>query len=115
LPWIRISLSGYQFIEARSLHHAEKLVVAENFDLFLLDVHFDDSKATELVNIIRRNEAYAETPIVIVRIAPSEFLRQVRETMVLLRRLERINGYLEVFDDESSQTKLRNCIAIHLS
>jgi len=113
-PWIRAALSGYALIEASSFERAETAILEESIDLFLLEVHFDDSRATELVNIIRRNTQHLCTPIIIVRLAPSELLGPIRQTMISLIALSRINDYIEFRSDKLSDEYIANCIARYL-
>jgi hypothetical protein len=97
LPLVRAALAGYQLVSVSSIEHAEQLLVenAEAIDLFLIGILFDDSRAMELIRMIRLDINNHATPILMVRLMPSqheEMLRHVMETMIALGT---ISDYLE--------------------
>ncbi|MDR3617356.1 MAG: hypothetical protein P4L53_27615 [Candidatus Obscuribacterales bacterium] len=95
LPYVTQALAGYDLRIASSLKEAERMTLADGIDLFVLGIHFEDSRATEFANIIRRSEAHAKTPIILVRILPSTIEKFIRSSTNGLKASGIITDFLE--------------------
>ncbi len=61
-----------KIIEAESGFDALRVLPQHDFDLVITDINMPDINGLELVSFIRRNEKYAEIPLVIVSTEGSE-------------------------------------------
>ncbi|MBA4027129.1 MAG: hypothetical protein C0473_02705 [Cyanobacteria bacterium DS3.002] len=87
------ALAGYDLITTSRLVEAERMVVEGGIDLFVVGVHFEDSRGLELVEFIRKDVAHA--PIIVVRYKSSEIADLLRQTIEAVRRVKAINAYVE--------------------
>jgi len=58
--------SAVKIVEAESGFEALRILPRESFDLIVTDINMPDINGLELVSFIRRNEKYADIPLVIV-------------------------------------------------
>ena len=56
LPAIRQALSGYELVEVTTFELANRMLMEDGFKLVVVGIHFDDSRAIELINILRQDE-----------------------------------------------------------
>ena len=61
-----------KIVEAESGFEALRFLPREDFDLIVTDINMPDINGLELVSFIRKNEKYAEIPLVIVSTEGSE-------------------------------------------
>jgi two-component system chemotaxis response regulator CheY len=61
-----------KIVEAESGFEALRFLPREHFDLVVTDINMPDINGLELVSFIRRNEKYADIPLVIVSTEGSE-------------------------------------------
>ena len=64
--------SPVKIVEAESGFEALRFLPREDFDLIVTDINMPDINGLELVSFIRRNEKYADIPLVIVSTEGSE-------------------------------------------
>jgi DNA-binding NtrC family response regulator len=107
LPVLEAAFCGYELIMVTRLAEAERLVLEDGIDMFIIGVHFDDSRATELVKFIRSQSAHAETPIMIVKLLPSGLPHLVRRSMEMMKLVKSISEYLELDADLHAEGKIR--------
>jgi two-component system chemotaxis response regulator CheY len=61
-----------KIVEAESGFEALRFLPREDFDLIVTDINMPDINGLELVSFIRRNEKYADIPLIIVSTEGSE-------------------------------------------
>lgn len=62
--------------EAETGFEALKLLPSEHFDLIITDINMPDINGLELINFVKKNEAYQNIPMIIVSTERSEEDRQ---------------------------------------
>lgn len=95
-PAVEEALDGYDLLIVRSVQEAVQCFGKNDIDFFMVGILFDDSKALEFIKIIRAEQKYADTPILVVRLMPTmheEMLRTVMETMLAAKV---VKNYFEI-------------------
>lgn len=100
------ALDGYDVAKATTLTAAERLVKANSFELFVIGIHLDDSQALTLIKSIREN-GHQTTPIIIVRLLPSEMEKTLRSTIEVMKPIYKISAYLELERDPNAAKGIR--------
>jgi response regulator RpfG family c-di-GMP phosphodiesterase len=114
LPPICAALHGHELLQTTTSQQAEKLITEDGIELFVIGIHFDDSRAMELVKQIRTDKKHEHTPIIMIRITPSEIVAFLRQTMDTMKSLKVIDDYLEVDNDPLAEVKIKNLVNKHL-
>lgn len=70
------ALGAYETVEAANGFEALRILPREKVDLIITDINMPDINGLELVNFIRNNENYKETPLFIISTEGSERDRQ---------------------------------------
>ncbi len=89
------ALAGLEVMQASTAQEAERLIVEDGIDLFILGIHFDDSRALQVITTIRLDEKHKKTPILVVRLSPSEHTEMLRMTLDTLIKLHVITDFIE--------------------
>lgn len=66
------AMGDYETVEAANGFEALRVLPREKVDLIITDINMPDINGLELVNFIRTNETYRETPLVIISTEGSE-------------------------------------------
>lgn len=66
------ALGDYETVEAANGFEALRILPREKVDLIITDINMPDINGLELVNFIRNNENYKETPLFIISTEGSE-------------------------------------------
>ncbi len=115
LPQIRAALLGHEVLETATIRQAQRLIVEDGIELFLIGIHFDDSRAIELVNYIRLDQRHRKTPIAITRLTPTDMANFIRQIMDGLKRRQTISEYLELEGDPLAAAKIKDAVTMLLS
>jgi response regulator RpfG family c-di-GMP phosphodiesterase len=102
------ALYGYRLLKATNKHEAEALVINDSIDLFVVSIHFDDSRAVELISFIRKHEKHDLRPIVVIRFMPAANTEVLRDTVNGLIKVGSVRSYLELEKDPDIIKKIRN-------
>ncbi len=108
------ALAGYDVAKATTLPAAERLAKTTEFDLFVIGIHLDDSQALTLIKFIREN-GHQVTPIIIVRLLPSEIEKTLRSTIEAMKPIYKIAAYLELERDKNAAKAIRAVVAKELA
>ncbi len=92
----RAILSGYDILVAETSKQALSLLENNHVDLIICGVHFDDSRALNLVTQIRKIKANEKTPVVIARLLPSELSKMLKQSVNVLQNELGISRYIEI-------------------
>lgn len=96
LPMVQQALEGYDLVVAQDFDHAQKLITDDDeFDLFVIGILFDDSKAMELIKIIRLDPTKHNIPILVTRFMPSQYEDMLRRVLDTMKALNTVSDYLE--------------------
>ena len=106
----KTALSGYEVVTVDNIQRAKHQVMEDGIDLFLLGIHFDDSRAIELVSFIRNDEKHKKTPIIIMRVLPTLMVDSLRTTINALIKTGTVSQYLEVEGDQDPVDKIRKAV-----
>lgn len=90
------ALDGLEVVPALRLQEAERLIVENGISLFVVGIHFDDSRAMQLITSIRTDENHKDTPILVVRLSPSEHEEMLRMSLDTLVKLNIVSEYIEM-------------------
>lgn len=89
-------LAGFEFQSTSTLDHALELLDSDlNFDLIVVGVHFDDSRAIDLLRETRAREQYASTPFLFIRTRPSSLSQVIEQSILALKGAFRVSGFIE--------------------
>ncbi len=111
MPRMRAALAGHELLETTTLQQSERLVIEDIIDLFVIGIHFDDSRTMELVKLIRLDPKHKETPILITRLTPSSMAEFIQQTMETMKSLRVVTDYLELEDDPMADVKIRDTVS----
>jgi hypothetical protein len=113
------ALAEYEIYDATTLEQAERLVVEDGISLFVVGIHFDDSRAGELIKFIRKDAKHKTTPILVLRTAASQVADYLRSTMDVMKSVQTISEYLELELEENPGPIIKEaaarCLANHSS
>ncbi|MBA3859120.1 MAG: hypothetical protein C0508_01250 [Cyanobacteria bacterium PR.023] len=89
-------LAEFDFRSAFTLDDALRILDSPmNFDLIIIGVHFDDSRAVDLLREIRSKPKYELTPILFIRTQPSSISQILEQSILSLKDAYRVNGLIE--------------------
>lgn len=94
------ALAGYELLLTTKLQEAERLLIENGIDLIVVGIHFDDSRAMELVKTARDSSSHKKTPIIVVRYWPSEHAQILRQTMEIMKSVRAVSAYIEADAEE---------------
>jgi PleD family two-component response regulator len=94
------ALAGYDVVPTTTLQEAERMLIENGIDLIVIGIHFDDSRAMELVKYVRDSSSHKKTPIIVVRYWPSDHAKILRQTMDIMKSVHAISAYIEADADE---------------
>jgi len=69
-------LEGFSVFESASGFEALKILPRHRFDLIITDINMPDINGLELINFVKKNPNYRETPLFIISTESSETDRQ---------------------------------------
>ena len=106
------ALVGYELLKATMLQEAERLAIENGIDLFVVGIHFDDSRAMELVKFIRDDGKHKRTPIIVVRYWPSQHEAILRQTIEVMITVGAVSAYIEADseNDASFAERVREAV-----
>ena len=109
--------AGHQVETATTVNEVKDCLAANTYDAIIVGVHFDESRAMELIAWLRQERP--NTPIIMVRLKPSDFEETFRRTAKALKKVGSICSYLELEGDTLWQTKiqkaLKKCVDLEVS
>lgn len=105
------ALSSYELLRATKLYEAERLLMEDGIDLFVVGVHFDESQALELVKFIRSNKEHKKSPIVVIRSYQSEHENILRQALGVMKMTDAITEYLECQGHCDDLTELKAALS----
>jgi two-component system, chemotaxis family, chemotaxis protein CheY len=70
------ALQGFTVVESASGFEALKILPRHRFDLIITDINMPDINGLELINFVKKNPNYRETPLFIVSTEASEHSRR---------------------------------------
>lgn len=105
------ALRGYDLVVVTEIRAAQRLVMEDGIDLFVIGIHFDDSRAVELVRFIRSDQRHKTTPIVFVRLLPTTLRDILGTTVLALIKMGTISQYLELENDPDFAVKIRDYVS----
>lgn len=101
------ALRGYDLVPTTTLMQAKRMVIEDGIDIFVIGIHFDDSRSLEFVHEIRSSEYHADTPVIMVRTMPSAIEHTLRKSVHAVKDLYNIALYLECEDEAKLEFELR--------
>lgn len=109
VPTLLEALEQYQTAVATTVKDARALIADHAFDLAIVGIHFDESRAIELISWMKDNAA--DVPIILVQLMPSDLERPYDKTGMSLVKGGAICQYLNLEHDSQWQESLRSAIA----
>jgi CheY-like chemotaxis protein len=103
-------LEGHQVIAAENLSEAKNALSRQTFDLIIAGVHFDDSRAIELLKYLREESNQKDAPFIFVRTRTSAFAQSLRVTMKSLEKCYEFAGYVETDKLGEDDKRIRKAI-----
>jgi len=97
----RLILSGYDIIFAETSMQALDLLKTNHVDLIICGIHFDDSRALDLVTKIRKSGTNDKTPIIMARLLPTDLGPMLKQAVNVLNNELGISRYIEVEEYET--------------
>lgn len=110
LPTVTAALAGYDLLLAKDVEHGQSLILEYgSFDLFVIGILFDDSKAMELIKTIRLDNT--TVPIIATRFMPSLHAEMLQHVMDTMMALDTVNAYFErELDDPNLHEDFRTLV-----
>lgn len=109
------ALAGYDLYTATSLQQAQRLIWEDGIDIFVIGIHFDESRAMELVKLIREEPKHRKTPIIVVRFWPSDNAKILRQTIEVMKSVRAVSDYIEADSEERPFVeRVREAVEKHL-
>jgi hypothetical protein len=106
MPYLREALEPHALIECVDTQDALKKMSDQDIDFFVVGIHFDESRGVDLVTLIRNEDRYKETPILVVRLLKTHLGPFLKENMGVLKTLWPNIGYME-FDEAATDSTLK--------
>ncbi len=112
LPLVEAALTGYEVIVLDSLDQGERWLSESNHaDLFVIGILFDDSKAMDLIKLIRLDPKHKETPILVIRLLHSQHEEMLKQVLNMMIALETVCDYFEGdYTEPGTATKLKELV-----
>jgi hypothetical protein len=110
LSMVENALSDYALLTATTFRQAERLLIEDGIAMCVISVHFDDSRAVDLIRFIRDSKHHKHTPICVLRLLSTQNADFLRETMTSIQKLLEVGEYLELNDDPQCAEKIKNAI-----
>jgi hypothetical protein len=107
---IESALHGYELVIATDFMKAELMIIEDGIDCIVIGIHFDYSRAVELVSAIHKSEKHKTTPVILVRYSPSTNEQMLRFTVNQFIDLGTVKDYLELEHDADAAEKLRAAV-----
>jgi len=104
------ALSCYDVIAMSTLAQAQRAILDDDIDVFVIGIHFDDSNALDLVRQIRSCQKHYCKPVILIRVLPSQFAKTLKHSVMAVQKLYDIADYLEL--EQSDDPALELCEAI---
>lgn len=114
MPLVAEALGGYELIEVYTYEQAVRMILEDGIDFVVIGVHFDDSRAIELITFIRTNKSHHTIPIIVQRLSHTEFAGLLRTSLAAMKSLRLINDYLELDYDRDAKAKIREAVELLL-
>lgn len=109
------ALDGYNLVVAKDFEHSLKLIEEYEIDLFVIGILFDDSKAMELIKVIRLDAQKQHVPIVVTRFMPSQYEEMLCHVMDTMKALGTVSYYFEAdYQQSSVKKRLRKLVEAYL-
>jgi CheY-like chemotaxis protein len=89
-------LMGYEISTAETFTQAIRLLSDEAFDLVVCSIHFDDSRAVNLLQEIRKDPNRSKTPFIVSRTMPSEHRQLLRLAVETIEKAFGAIPYIEL-------------------
>jgi hypothetical protein len=109
-PITQFALVGYELVTVYDLKAAKYQVMENGIDLFVVGIHFDESRATDLIAFIREDEKHKRTPVLVVRLLASTQAYVLTIKMNALIRIEAVQQYLEIAGSPNASKKIRAAV-----
>ncbi|MDR3615311.1 MAG: hypothetical protein P4L53_17260 [Candidatus Obscuribacterales bacterium] len=110
LPRVEAALADYEVLSATTLSQAEKLIFQDGIDMCIVSVHFDDSRAVDLIRLIRESKNHRHTPICVLRLMSTKNAAYLKHTMETMQLTQEVGEYLEVDDDPRFAEKIKSAV-----
>lgn len=112
LPTVTSALAGFEVLTVGTMLEAKRLILENGIDVFIIGIHFSESRALELIQIIRTDEKHKLTPILVIRMLGSDYPAILKQSMNAMRALRVVTDYLELEGNNFSKIKeqIRECV-----
>lgn len=107
---VQEALRDYDLLLAVTLSEAQKAIAEDGIELFVIGVHFDDSRSMELIRLIRLDRKHKKVPIIVTRMLPTIQTKMLHDTLELMKVLMGITDYLELEGDPGAKAKLKSVV-----
>lgn len=110
LDTIAEALKDFELVCVTDAQGARAQIAQHHFDLILVGMHFDDSRAVELISHLCQTENHKNTPVILVRMLPSKVAAFLRSTAESLIKVSSVRQYLEVEGDSEAASKIKAAV-----
>ncbi len=88
----------HDLVMVHSLTAASGLIKTVDFDGVISGVHFDDCQMIQLLQLVRKEFRYANTPFVVVRVLPTQLNRDIEANARQMASVLGASGYVTIED-----------------
>lgn len=111
LEVITKALEGHELVLVNDLQAAQYQILEDEIDLFVVGIHFDDSRSIELIDLIQKDQKHTNTPVILIRLLHTPLADFLRTTVATLIKLGTVTQYLELADDLNPELSLREAVS----
>jgi CheY-like chemotaxis protein len=111
-------LQGCELAYARTLEEAAHAALKRNFDLIVIDMHFDDSRMFDLLRYLRSEEPLSGTPVICIRSHRFEWTNIAGEGLEIAVKALGGQAFIDLAkfgNDEAGNRQIRELIEGFLS
>ena len=111
---LRSLLAEFDLVMVSTREEAERMIIEDGIDLFVIGVHFDESRAIEMIGTIRNSKNHRKTPIIVIRLLATALAESLLATATNLIKVGAISDYVEMEGKADGEERLLQSIKSHL-
>ena len=104
------ALAGYTLTCVSTIEDALNALQKQQFDAIVIGMHFDESRALELVKILRQDSRFASTPVFVIRVIQTPYASILKSALDIMIMVKAVNQYFECDDPGDKLGSLRKAI-----
>lgn len=104
------ALAGYTLTCVSTIEDALNTLQKQEFDAIVIGLHFDESRALELVKHLRQDSRFTSTPVFVIRVLQTPYASILKSALDIMIMVKAVDQYLECDDQSDKLGSLRKAI-----